>query len=97
MASKVEKSQNVIDEMTDDQIQAVLSSFQNMFYQKSSFKDGPNAGKLNLTQFEDGKWSFFPLFTILSFSIVLKTSRQFVLNNKMSTEYFSMLDIDGDN
>lgn len=60
MASKVEKSQNVIDEMTDDQIQAVLSSFQNMFYQKSSFKDGPNAGKLNLTQFEDGKWSLFP-------------------------------------
>ena len=43
-----EKSQKVIDELTDDQIQSVLTSVQEMFYETSTIKSGLNAGALTL-------------------------------------------------
>ena len=52
-----------------------------MFYATSSFKDGEDAGKLDMVQFEE----------------VLKKSRQFKLGKMKAAEYFRMLDIDGDN
>lgn len=50
-----EKSQKVIDELTDDQIQSVLTAVQEMFYENSKIKTGLNAGALTLPQFEEGK------------------------------------------
>ena len=50
-----EKSQKVIDELTDDQIQSVLTAVQEMFYETSKIKTGLNAGALTLPQFEEGK------------------------------------------
>jgi len=35
--------------------------------------------------------------TLPQFEEVLKQSRQFVINPKMATDYFRMIDVDGDN
>jgi hypothetical protein len=44
----MEKTQELLSELTDDQIQSVLTSIQQMFYATSDYKEGENAGKLNL-------------------------------------------------
>lgn len=45
-----------VADLAEDQIQAVLLSIQELFYQTSSFKDGENAGKLDMLQFEEGNY-----------------------------------------
>ena len=67
----------------------MLIEIQQLFYSLSKRKDGPNAGKIDLVAFEEGK-SCLNLYRV-----VLRKSRQFLQNNKLSSQdYFRLLDSD---
>ena len=46
-----------IDDVSVDKMQSVLLDVQKLFYTLSKRKDGPNAGKIDLLGFEEGKFS----------------------------------------
>ena len=48
-----------IDEASADKIQQVLLDIQQLFFQLTKFKNGPDAGKIDLVQFEQGKITSF--------------------------------------
>ena len=64
------------NDLEEDQIQASLYMIQELFYTTSDFKDGPDAGKLNLVQFEEGK----PAVCLIRFSF----EKVSTIQNKLS-------------
>ena len=82
----------LIDEVSADKMQAVLLDIQQLFYSLCKRKDGPNAGKIDLLGFEEGKSYFY------NHELVMRKSRQFMQTDKLSSQdYFRLVDSDQDN